>query len=207
MTDEFDLDTSAATRLLDVVSQIFDPVAVTDVMLFAAERVAVAAEELMPGASSQRPYPPQTHNELPLYYDRMSAPVYKYKTVNGERVKTNEILKPAALYKSKFKSLAQQRKVMALYAEGAIPYRRTGTLGKSFTHSAPIVSGPGIVSFSVGTNLEYAPYVVGAALQSHYHKDNWPIVETLLAEHVGELEAVAVAALIYDVRRRIRNAK
>lgn len=203
--DDFDLDISAATRLLDTASQVMSPSGVTDVLLYAADRVGLAAEELMPGASSQTPYPPQTHNPLPLYYDRMTLPVYKTKTVNGKRVKTSEIARPPQPFKSKFKSLRQQRYVMALMAKGQIPYRRTGTLGKSFTHSQPIVLSPGLVQVSVGTNVIYAPFVVGVGTQSHYHQGNWPTVETALASHAHDLEVVAVTAIIYDIKRRLKN--
>jgi hypothetical protein len=201
--DDFDLDISAATRLLDTASQVLSPAGVTDVLLYAADRVGAAAEELIPGASTQTPYPPQTHNPLPLYYDRMSAPVYRTRTVNG--IKTREMVKPPQPYKSKFKSLKQQRYVMALIGKGKIPYRRTGTLGKSFTHSQPVVITPGLVQVSVGTNLSYAPYVVGQGTQSHYHQGNWPTLEFALASHYGDLEAVAVTAIIYDIKRKLRN--
>ena len=203
--EDFDLDLSAALPLLNTASQVLSPSGVTSSLLYAADRVGAAAEELMPGASSQQPYPPQTHNPLPLYYDRMTAPVYKYKMVNGKRTRTSEIAKPPQPYKSKFKSLKQQRYVMAMVSKGQIPYRRTGTLGKSFTHSQPVVITPGLVQVSVGTNLSYAPYVVGKGTQSHYHQGNWPTLEFALASHYGDLEAVAVSAIIYDIKRRLRN--
>ena len=203
--EDFDLDLSAALPLLDTASQVHSPSGVTSSLLYAADRVGAAAEELMPGASSQQPYPPQTHNPLPLYYDRMTLPVYKYKMINGKRTRTSEISKPPLPYKSKFKSLRQQRYVMALASKGKLPYRRTGTLGKSFTHSLPTLLSTGIVQVTVGTNLSYAPFVVGQSTQSHYHQGNWPTVETALASHATELEAVAVQAIIYDIRRRLKN--
>lgn len=203
----WDLDISEATRLLDTIEQVLSPGAIGDTLLYAADIVGHAALELMPGASTGTPYPPQTNNPLPLYYERMSAPVYRYRTVNGVRQKTDEILVPSQPYKSKFKSAKQQAFVIMQARRGLIPYRRTGTLGKSFTSSKPILISSNIAEVSVGTNLDYAPYVVGRGIQSHYHQGNWPILEDALAEGAQTLQNTAMIAIVSYIRRRIRNER
>lgn len=203
----YDLDITAATRVLDTVESIFEPGTSLAILMYAADRVGAAAVELMPGSSNRTPYPPQTNNPLPLYYDRMTAPVYRYRTKNGKRYKTDEVVKPPTPYKSKFKSDAQQRYVMMLASKGLLPYKRTGQLGKSFTHSKPVALSTAIVEVSVGTNLTYAPYVVGLGRQSHYHAGNWPLLEDALANGVAFLEETALTSILGELRRRIRNER
>jgi len=81
----------------------------TYIMEFTGRAVGVAAESFV------SEYPEATGNPLPKYYTRIN--------VKGES------------YQSKFKSLKQQRYVMALGARGGIPTRRTGRLKQR--HSEP----------------------------------------------------------------------
>ena len=180
----FDLALDEVQPLLNTVRDVFSQQTATEILLIAADQVGLAAEEVAPGGR-RNPYPPQTHNPLPLFYERTNA--------KGET------------YRSKFKSLRQQRKVMALINEGAIPYRRTGTLGKSFTHSVPHVVGPGVVQVEVGTKLAYAPYVVDIDVQSHYHLGNWKTLQADLYGALNDLSIVAMRAVLKEVNRRLNH--
>lgn len=124
----------------------------TNAMVRAGNEAAVVLEE---GIS---PYPETTGNELPLFYVRTR--------------------KDGTTYRSKFKNKKQQAKVMQLARDGKIPYKRTGTLGKSITTQVK-KAGRGKVRISIGSDRDYAPYVIGDDQeQSHYHRGNWtPIVE------------------------------
>ena len=64
-------------------------------------------------------YPVPSRKPLALWYDRVDA--------------------QGRPYKSKFKTMKQQRFVMRLAAKGKIPYRRTGRLGASITSETHIV--------------------------------------------------------------------
>src|SRR5258708_670145 len=101
----FDLSLDAAQPYFDKLTETFSSAVADQVLLIAGQRVGVAAEALV------SPYPPASGNPLPLYYPRQR--------------------KDGTTYTSKFKSMAQQRKVMALVAAGQVPYRRTGQLGRS----------------------------------------------------------------------------
>ncbi len=162
----FNLDTSAAQPLLDAVHDVFGLAAATEILLIAADKVGAAAEGLVSD------YPPASGKPLAVFYERTNA--------KGET------------YRSKFKTLRQQRKVMALASEGKIPYRRTGTLGKSILHSQPHVVAPGVVMTEIGSKLSYAPYVLDLVMQSHYHMGNWTPLQTDLQNGIPRLQVIAV---------------
>lgn len=73
----------------------------------------------------------------------------------------------------RFRSDRQRRWFFAALNSGAIsvPYRRTGTLGRSWTEE--IRQTPGNLVGEVGNNVEYGPYVQGHGTQSAYHQGNW----------------------------------
>lgn len=144
------------------------------ILRFVGGRVGGKAEELAGG------YPPQTHNPLPLFYDRTRP--------NGKG------------YRSKFKSAKQQRYVMALAARGGIPSKRTGKLGQSITSEVIDVS-PNGATVAVGTNRSYAPYVIGKETQSHYHAGNWIPLEDQLFAGQDQLLTTAQNALFQQADR------
>lgn len=91
-------------------------------------------------------------------------------------------------YLSKFKSDAQQGKVFALLAEGAIPFVRDGKLGQSIT--SKVEATLDAVLARVGTNRAGAIYTIGEK-QSHYHAETgWLILPDNLKKHVDDLRAV-----------------
>lgn len=174
----FDLDLSQATPLLANVRSIFTPAVATDILLTAGRKVGTAAEQLV------SPYPPASGNPLPLWYTRQR--------------------KDGTTYKSKFKSMKQQRKVMMLIKQGKVPYRRSGSLGKSILSKAT-AEGTGIVVVAVGSNLTYAPYVIDKTLQSHYHMGTWVPIQDDIQRGLPKLQAAAVNSIVKDINRRING--
>jgi hypothetical protein len=174
----FDLDLSAAGAALDAVNRTFGESAVNDILLMAGRKVGVMAEGLVSD------YPPPSHKPLPLWYTR--------QRVDG------------TTYKSKFKSMRQQKLVMALIKQGKIPYRRTGTLGKSITSHALLVDS-GVVHITIGSNLRYAPYVIDRTLQSHYHTGTWTPIQTDLERGLPKLTDIAINTIVKEADGRITS--
>jgi hypothetical protein len=174
----FDLDLSTVTPLLANVRAVFSPAVADEMLLNAGRKVGVKAEELV------SPYPTASGNPLPLWYDRTRA--------------------DGTTYKSKFKSMAQQRLVMARVAQGKVPYRRTGQLGKSILSKAD-PAGSGVVIVRVGSNLTYAPYVIDKIMQSHYHMGTWTTIQDDIARGLTQLQSVAVKSIVNDVNRRVKG--
>ena len=176
----FDLDTRAADVLMVRISNIFSPAVADQGLLYAGQRVGVAAEEIV----QENLYPPASGKALPIFYTRTR--------------------KDGTTFQSKFKSLAQQRKVMALAAKGLIPYNRTGKLGQSIT-SAASIAGAGVVLIRVGSNLSYAGYVIDENSQSHYHMGTWTPIQRDLAAGIPKLNQVAVSSLKSWAEKKIKG--
>ena len=174
----FDLDLSNAQPLLDRMRATFTPAVTDQILLYAGQRVGAKAEQLVSA------YPPASGKPLAIYYPRQR--------------------KDGTTYLSKFKSLKQQRLVMALIAQNKVPYRRTGTLGKSILSNATI-AGAGLVIVRVGSNLGYAPYVIDRIMQSHYHMGTWPTIQDDIQRGIPALTAVAVNAVVKQVNERLSN--
>lgn len=93
-----------------------------------------------------------------------------------------------------FKSLRQQRKVFALIAAGKVPRTRTGHLGNSITSDAA-TGGDGVL-ISVGSKLNYAPYVIGGADQNKYLASlGWQSLPATIDDNVDELRQVVIDTL------------
>jgi hypothetical protein len=178
----FDLDLSQVTPLLANVRSVFTPQFADEMLLNAGRKVGVAAEGLVSA------YPPASGNPLPLYYTRthVSGPD------KGKQ------------FTSKFKSQAQQRLVMALVAKGKIPYRRSGTLGRSIT-SVPALAGSGVVIVHVGSNLSYAAYVIDKVMQSHYHIGTWTPLPDDIQRGLPQLAQVAVKSIVADANKKVSS--
>lgn len=161
--------------LLKRVADVFGGAARDRVLLGAGKVMGAAAEQIAVV------YPQQTHKPLPLYYTR--------KRRDG------------TTYKSKFKSAAQQGLVMSLAAQGRLPYRRTGFLGRSVTSRADAEGK--VVIVSIGTNVNYAPYLLDEARQSHYHQGNWTTMHTNLVDNLDFLRRAAAAEVNTAVREML----
>lgn len=88
-------------------------------------------------------------------------------------------------YMSKFKTAKQQGWFFASLATGTLelPYTRTGLLGASQTSDA-YFDGDNL-TISVGTNVAYAPYVIGEE-QSFYHARNgWVRLDELIESNAN----------------------
>jgi len=122
-----------------------------------ASTVGVVAE------SKAREYPVPSRKPLPKFYTRTTA-----------------FGRPTKPYLSKFKSDKQAYFVIKLGEKGGIPYKRTGTLGKSIT-SRVLHPSNNLWVIEVGTNTPYAKKVIGdEGDQSHYHAGTWtPLRETV----------------------------
>jgi hypothetical protein len=134
--------------IFDPLYDLFKPETLEKALRQAGVKMGVAAE----GQVSE--YPPQSHAPLPVQYTRTG--------VQGNT------------FQSKFQSQKQQGKVFAMIAGGEIPYRRSGRLGQSITSDVENTT-PTEVTVSVGTNVTYAPDVIGdPQTQQHpYHQGNW----------------------------------
>jgi phage gpG-like protein len=132
-----------------------------------ARRVAAAVEESIPG------YPTPSGKPLPLFYTRTRA--------------------DGSTYRSKFKTMKQQRYVFAMIAKGKIPYTRTGTLGRSITTKTEATATEATIQ--VGTNVPYAPYVISSVAQSNYHKGTWWTLEGVVDTSVARYTQVTERAV------------
>ena len=119
----------------------------SDVWFLIARKVGVVAE----GRVSEYPVPPS--KPLPKIYQRTRS-------------------KDGSTYLSKFKSMKQQVFVVKkMQEEGR--YTRTGTLGGSISSEAKRVKTFKF-EVSVGTNIDYAPLVIGEREdQAMIHQDRW----------------------------------
>lgn len=140
-----------------------------------ALKMGVAAESVV------SPYPPQSRKPLPDFYTRQR--------------------KDGTTYLSKFKSIKQQAKVILLGRDGRIPYRRTGTLGRSITSDAENVTPDG-ADVVIGMALQYARFVIGRPPeQSHYHQGNWTPLADDIEKHLGEIEQAGVNEFLRQWRK------
>ncbi len=165
---------SDAFALLDRASALCDnSEALGRALLFAGQRAAVKMEEVA------GEYPEPAHKPLATYYDR--------------------VMPEGKAYKSKFKSMKQQRKVFALIKAGKVPYRRTGRLGASLTSDAQL-TGTG-VRLTAGTNAPGAKYPLGKpGERSHYFEGVWEPLQAKVDANAAEIIEVFSAALIDYVR-------
>ena len=68
-----------------------------------------------------------------------------------------------------------------------------------------VLQGSGIVIVKIGSNLNYAPYVLDIVRQSHYHKGTWEPLQQSVIDALPELNKVAVKAVISQVAKRLKG--
>jgi hypothetical protein len=136
------------TSVFEPLYKMFKPETLQKALTQAGLKMGAAAE------AQVSEYPPQSHDPMPKQYTRTDA--------------------SGRIYKSKYRDMAHQHYIFALVAAGEIPYRRTGRLGQSIT-SEVMEASPTEVTVSVGTNVTYAPDVIGdpTTQQIPYHRGNW----------------------------------
>ena len=70
-------------------------------------------------------------------------------------------------------------------------YRRTGTLGRRWTQTQPVVEhGATELSVSVGNVTEYGPYVQSATEQRRIFRRRWQTDEQVLAATAGTITGI-----------------
>ena len=72
-------------------------------------------------------------------------------------------------------------------------YRRTGTLGKSWTKK--VSGGPAGWLAGVGSRLGYAPYVQDEARQAKVHQGRWQTVQSVAKDRRDEVVRFVVRAI------------
>lgn len=166
-----------STPLEDLL-RLFDPATLQAVLTEAGRTMGATAESFVSS------YPAQTHNSLPVQYTR-----------------TN---KTGQEYRSKFKSIKQQHKVFALIRDGSIPYRRSGQLGRSITSDIESVSSAQ-VTVSIGTNLGYAPLVIGdpETEQAPYHFGNWTPLQQDMERNADAINEAGLNRVVQELGKRL----
>ena len=74
-------------------------------------------------------------------------------------------------------------------------YRRTGTLGKSWTKTTMRGGKGGGWIAQVGTRLKYAPFVQDDSRQAKVHQGRWQTVQSVAKDKRGEVVKFAVQAI------------
>lgn len=161
------------SAVLDRQIQALSDASLTSIMEATGRATGVAAESVV------SPYPPASGKPLAKFYPRQD--------------------RQGRTYVSKFKSIRQQHFVMGLVAQGKVPYRRTGLLGRSITSDVSDVSPIG-VTVKVGTNVSYAPFVIDRDRQSHYFQGNWIPLQNDIENNMNVITDAASAAYVRAVR-------
>lgn len=107
-----------------------------------------------------------------------------------ERVQSNTFLRAPMI-----SSLVLLRGQLAHYpaAPADSSYRRTGTLGRSWTHSiAELADG---LQGEVGTNVRYAPYVQSQQRQARTHQGRWPTDEQVIQQNEARIREIFADAV------------
>ena len=109
-----------------------------------------------------------------------------------------------------FVSDRQRRYFFAALREGRIqiPYRRTGTLGRSITTDVD-VSGDEIVG-EIGTGLDYAPWAVGpdypgidGQYQAHIHEGRWWQFDEVMADNLPDAERLFIDTFFDEFKKLV----
>lgn len=117
-----------------------------------------------------------------------------------------------------FATARQRRWFFANLAEGKIesPYRRSGDLGRSF--STQIDAGEDGLTGSLGTNKEYAPWVVGpdhpgesiggeTMYQARVHEGRWWQFDEVMGQHLDEAERIFVETFFKEFEKRVEGRR
>jgi hypothetical protein len=83
-------------------------------------------------------------------------------------------------------TVRQKRAFFALLRAGQIKGKRTGTLGRRWTHA--ITKSAGGMEGVVGNNTEYGPWVQSKRFQARFHQGRWQTDEEVLENLHGEIK-------------------
>lgn len=192
------LDGTALNRTLAQVRNVLTGEELKGVLRAVGNAVGVTA------LASVSEYPAPSGKPLPLAYTRTVTAARPYYTPSG-------VLRvPGAQYKSKFKTLKQQRFVLASIRGAAgfkrisVPYRRTGALGRSIIYEIVALSTR-LVVVSIGTNLSYARYVIDIDDQAPYFQNVWTPLQTDIAQALPAMQRAANVALVKAISNALNK--
>ena len=83
----------------------------------------------------------------------------------------------------------EQRAIQA----GRNPYKRTGQLGRSITNA--VIASEDAVTIEIGTNLKYAPYVIGDYQVDFHAQTGWRKLPQVLDDGMDQLRELTVDTL------------
>lgn len=165
-------------------------IALENALMEAAKKGAAKAESLV------SPYPQASGKALPAIYQRIVEAKKPYKVNGIQRI-------PGDTFMSKFPSLAASRGFFWHLKNGdiGIPYRRTGTLGKSIT--SRVQRDPNAILIYIGTKVPYAALVIGSqAEQAPYHRGTWTPLRADIERGIDGVANVIRVSLVEYLRKR-----
>jgi hypothetical protein len=169
------IDTTALTKL----ARVFSVETRKRILAEAGKRMGVKAESFVPD------YPPVSGKPRAKIYTRQRA--------------------DGSTYLSAFKSQAMQGKVFSLIKSGAIPYNRSGLLGRSITSAISDLTGSS-VTVRIGTAVKSAPLVIGNdEEQAAYHRDHWWQLNKVMADNSPAIVAEGEDALKKGIERELKT--
>lgn len=80
-------------------------------------------------------------------------------------------------------------------------YKRTGTMVKSLTYT--VEQKENYVEGQYGTNVKYAPYVIGFDKQSKYHRGNWKSLPVILRAYSSSLSTFFLDRVYEQVKDKL----
>ena len=108
---------------------------------------------------------------------------------------------------SPFKSEQQQRAFFAMFKAGelVVPYVRSGRLGASWTNDVQLL--PQGVGAVVGTNVPYAPEVLGdeETQQADYHKGTWTPINKSVDAMRSDLFQIFVNEVMAGIQKYVKG--
>ena len=162
-------------KLLKQLADQYGIVGQTDAAYRAGQKAAARMEQAV------SPYPTASGKPLPLIYTRTSTAKKHYRPSKGAPFR-----EPGETFQSKFKSAAQQGAVFVKVSDGLVPYRRTGTLGKSIT--SVVEKQTGRILMKIGTSVPYASLIIGSKdIQALYHQGTWTPLEDDIRRDLPEI--------------------
>lgn len=188
-----DIDTKPLQDALNALQLKLGSIAMEQALMQAAKLGAAKAESVV------SPYPPVSGKPLPNIYPRQVEALKPYTiNIEGSKVKRE----PGQTYMSKFPSKKAQGGFFYYLGKRTIriPYRRTGTLGRSITSKVRRTADA--VYIDVGTNVSYAPLVIGKERQAAYHRGNWTPLQDDIENNIDGIRDVIITSLVGYLRKR-----
>lgn len=191
MFNRIELNTEAVTEQLERIKDVLGETGMREALQVVGRKVGIKAESLIP------PYTTASGKPLPERYQRVSLAQHKYRPAPGQPFRY-----PGQAFMSKFPSDDAQGGFFGRLSDGLIrlPYRRSGTLGKSIVSEViELSTGVDIV---IGSNLAYAPLVIDRDKQALYHRGTWWTLQDVIEGNADVLLETAERELIAYYNKR-----